>query len=144
MINAFIGKIQKDNSIAYIYCHNKADMSVLGKILIQQYNSEQAVEGLLKAGHCYFPNSTNNGNWKLANKENFEAGGKCHYCNNKEDFLDKAIEDVQIAYLFEKGKWRYLNALSVTPTFIAARLSPGRKVTNKSDRNFQSHIVAKF
>lgn len=124
MVNALIGKMQEDKTITYIYCHNRADMAILGQTLLQQYQDEAAVDALLAQGHCHSPGNTTKETWRLANRQEYKAGEEQQYCNNKQEFLERAMEDVQVAYLFDKGKWRYANTMSLSPTFGAIRTAP--------------------
>lgn len=139
MINGLIGKLQKDKTVEYIYCHDKADMTQLGEVLLQNYSSEEAVSELLQKGHCHFPGNATKNTWELANKKQYKAGDAAQHSFSKKDFLELAIEDVQTVYLFEKGKWKYANALSACPAFVAVRPSAGANFKTR-ERKFKKCI----
>ena len=142
MINAFIGKLEGDGSVAFIYCHDNGDMSRLGKELVENYDNENKVSELLDQGHCLFPGKNVVADWKLANNKQYSAGGEPGVCFNKVEFLDKAVEEVQVAYLFSKGKWQYVNALSTTPGFVAARTN--YNLNTQKPKKFHKSIRSSF
>lgn len=144
MENALIGKVQKDKTVAYIYCHEKVDMGMLGSTLLQDYSTEDAVDQLLNAGHCAEPGKATSSAWELANKRKYKAGAPCKSCDNKRDFLERAVEDVKVAYLFENGSWKYANALSTTPAFVAVQKVPGSRFKPRNKRKFCNTITGSF
>ena len=146
MINAFIGKLQGDGSVAFIYCHDHGDMSRLGQTLMTEYSDEKKLEDLLEKGHCGYPGNNEKNIWKLANNKQYVGGEQYCYCDSRKEYLEKAIDEVQAAYLMVKGKWRYANAMSTTPGFVAVQKIVGGNLTkvHNSERKFKDQIGSGF
>jgi len=147
MINAFIGKLEGDGSVAFIYCHEHGDMSRLGKTLFENFSNEEQVEQLLNSGHCEYPGNNGNKNvWKLPNKKQYASGETFKQCSNKKEYLEEAVEDVQAVYLYVNGKWKYANAMSITPGFVPVQCFSGGNLrkTHNTEKKFKKRIGYSF
>jgi hypothetical protein len=140
MVNALVGKLEGDGSVAFIYCHERGGMSELGQVLLENFKEPQDVDTLLQQGHCKFPGVVEPEKWQIMGQV-YRGGETFKKVDNKRDFLEKAVEEVQAVYLYAKNTWRYANALSNTPSFVAVRSKPGEDLNrNKSKRPFYTRV----
>lgn len=121
-INALIGKQEKDGKVTYIYCHDDSSPSDAGKILTDSYLTIESVDKLIGNGNTTSlvadtQKRPSHVNWCREN-------GKQHYKPEMEaasatigDFTEIAVEDVQYAYLFADGEWKYMNTCKRSPKF---------------------------
>jgi len=139
MINALIGKLQGDGSVAFIYCHERGDMPNLGQVLLQDYNTPDNVDTLLQQGHCKFPGNLDTAKWNVMGQ--IYCAGNKEEAENKQEFLARGEEEVQALYLYNKDRWQYVNMLSTTPRLTSVRANPGEALNrNKSKRPFYTRV----
>lgn len=117
--HSLIGKVNKDNSITYIYCHFDGYMEHNGRILQEHYTKESKVDDLLKLGDLSILGE------EIGEKHDFNdydlttAKKWCRAYGRDRGETDIEARTVQSAnnivgqeeyvYLFEDNKWKCFN-----------------------------------
>ncbi len=120
--NAWIGVLNPDNSVEYIYCHF-GSLSDAGTVLVKSYVDEQKVKELLQLGDISVLGGELNPppgvEHSFANpyqnvvvaygRDRGEVGTKSKVCQTLEQFSEEAKENwIDLIYLYRGGLWNII------------------------------------
>lgn len=120
--NAWIGALNPDNSVEYIYCHF-GSLSDAGTVLIKSYVDEQKVKELLQLGDISVLGGELNPpagvehsfgnpyqNVVVAyGRDRGEVGTKSKVCQTLEQFAEEAKANwIELIYLYRDGLWNII------------------------------------
>ena len=117
--HSLIGKVNKDNSITYIYCHFDGYMEHNGRILQEHYTKESKVDDLLKLGDLSIlgeeigeKHDFNNYDLTIAKKWCSAYGrdrGETDIEARTVQSANNIVGQEEYVYLFEDNKWKCFN-----------------------------------
>jgi len=120
--NAWIGVLNPDNSVEYIYCHF-GSLSDAGTVLIKSYVDEQKVKELLQLGDISVlggelnppsgvEHSFGNPHQNVVvayGRDRGEVGTKSKVCQTLEQFAEEAKANwIDLIYLYRGGLWNII------------------------------------
>lgn len=91
----FVGVLNEDNSVNYIYNHFDSYFDGVGSELLKNFNNDEKAISLISRGSS---------SW-VADEERYGEGP--FPADNEEDFLNKMNKDccIEFSYLWKDGKW---------------------------------------
>ena len=110
---SYIGIVNPDETVNYIYCHWDGYLSNNGVILNEHYQDEAKIHQLMIEGDASYIKP------EIGTKHNFEdvPGNQCTFYRRDrgEDIESRTLECVEdfptdeCAYLFQNGQWLYFH-----------------------------------
>lgn len=115
--SARVGYIRDDGKVEHIYVHWDGYLQGAGKTLLDNYNSKEKLEKLMKLGDLSilgmepidFPDG-----WTGSTPDDRCLSYACRgdknvsaRVDNLEDYSENIVGDYEYAYLWDKGTWKY-------------------------------------
>ena len=104
---SFIGKMEEDGSIRYVYCHMEGDVDGVGRLLHEHYRDSDAVEQILDLGAIRILGRDTSADFTTAFHRDWgRKMDSAKMVNTREEYLyamDKSW--IEFAYLLDGGAW---------------------------------------
>ena len=116
---SYIGKLNPDNTVTYIYCHYDGYLNHNGEILNEHYTTEQKIDDLLSLGDISFLDSeigetqdfkNPTKGWTVAYSRDRRDGKPKQWLADLEDYNQDA--KIDYFYLHTNEGWRWSNGFN--------------------------------